>query len=81
MMPDRNQPSARRLGRAGIMVAVIVLTVIVLVFAERTLWHAKELEQEQQTGVNEHDGAQRATRKAEKPLRPDAKADDFGTSH
>jgi hypothetical protein len=47
------------------MVAVILLAVIVLVFAGRTLWHAQELEQEQQTGVNEHDGAQRAIRKAE----------------
>ncbi|AOR80933.1 hypothetical protein BES08_25710 (plasmid) [Novosphingobium resinovorum] len=64
-MPERDQPSSRRLGRAGIMVAVILLAVIVLVFAGRTLWHAQELEQEQQTGVNEHDGAQRAIRKAE----------------
>ncbi len=65
MMPEGDKPSSRRLGRAGIMVVAILLAVIVLVFAGRSLWHAEELEQEQQTGLKEHDGAQRTTKKAE----------------
>jgi uncharacterized protein YxeA len=61
MMPDRDKPSSRRLTRAGLMVVVILLAVIVLVFAARNVWHAEELKQEQQTGVKEHDGSQRTT--------------------
>lgn len=61
MIPDREKPSSRRLARAGVMVVVVVLAVIVLVFAGRNVWHAEELKQEQQTGVKEHDGSKRVT--------------------
>lgn len=43
MMPDRDKPCSRRLTRAGLMVVVILLAVIVLVFAARNVWHAEEL--------------------------------------
>ncbi|GFE76592.1 MULTISPECIES: hypothetical protein [Novosphingobium] len=56
MTGDRNKPSSRKLGRAGVMVAAIVLAVIVLVFAGRNIWHAEQLEQEQRTGVKERSG-------------------------
>lgn len=46
------------------MVVVIVLAVILLVFAGRNVWHAEELKQEQNTGVKEHDGAERTTKTA-----------------
>lgn len=62
MRLDREKPSSRRLARAGLMVVVIVLAVILLVFAGRNVWHAEELKQEQQTGVKEHDGAVRTTK-------------------
>jgi len=62
MIPDQEKPSSRRLTRAGLMVVVIVLAVIVLMFAGRNIWHAEELKQEQQTGVQEHDGSRRTTK-------------------
>lgn len=55
-MKKPNQPSERRLGRAGIFVVAVILAVIILVFAGRNIWHAEKLDQEQETGVKEQNG-------------------------
>jgi len=56
MTKNDEKPSSRRLGRAGIMVAAIILVVMVVVFAGRNLWHAEKLEKEEQTGAKERSG-------------------------
>ncbi|AHE57162.1 hypothetical protein [Sphingomonas sanxanigenens] len=51
-MPDPNQPSPRRLGRAGIYIVAIVLAVFVFIFFARNIWHGEELNEDQATGQN-----------------------------
>ncbi|WP_022681728.1 hypothetical protein [Sphingobium bisphenolivorans] len=58
-MKDPRQPSSRRLGRAAIVIVVIVLAMFVLVFVGRNVWHGEELHEDQATGNNmatEHTG-------------------------
>lgn len=51
-MKDPSEPSSRRLGRAAIVIACIVLAMFAIVFAGRNLWHGKELKEDQATGNN-----------------------------
>ncbi|GHC84429.1 hypothetical protein [Novosphingobium pokkalii] len=46
--PDRR---ARRFGRAGLTVAVIVAAIILVIFVGRNVWHARVLHQEERTGM------------------------------
>lgn len=39
------KPSPRRLGRAGIAVAAILLAIILVIFFGRNLWHATEVDE------------------------------------
>lgn len=56
MRKNSQKPGSRRLGRAGVMVVAITLFVLVVVFAGRNIWHAEELEKEEQTGIKERSG-------------------------
>jgi len=46
--PERR---ARRFGRAGFVVALIVLAIIVVIFVGQNLWHAQVSEREQDAAV------------------------------
>lgn len=52
-------PSPRRMAKAGLAVATIVIAVIIIIFLARNIWHSEELKDEQMTGNNvatEHTG-------------------------
>ncbi|MDR6510617.1 hypothetical protein J2792_001483 [Novosphingobium capsulatum] len=54
MEDPRNLPPeqrARRFGRAGLTVAIIIAAIILVIFVGRNLWHARVLHQEERTGV------------------------------
>ncbi|MFC0204304.1 hypothetical protein [Novosphingobium soli] len=53
---DPDQPSAKRKGRAGIVIVAIVLVIIVTIFVGYNIWHVDTLEEEQATGVKEVNG-------------------------
>jgi len=55
MEDARNLPPerrARRFGRVGLAVAIIVAITIVVIFVGRNIWHAQVTHQEEQTGVS-----------------------------
>jgi hypothetical protein len=39
------KPSPRRLGRAGIAVAAILVAIVLVIFFGRNLWHATEVDE------------------------------------
>ncbi|MFD2816330.1 hypothetical protein ACFSYD_21065 [Paracoccus aerius] len=39
------KPSRRRLGRAGIAVAAILVAIVLVIFFGRNLWHATEVDE------------------------------------
>ncbi|MCZ0960984.1 hypothetical protein [Paracoccus benzoatiresistens] len=42
-MSREPKPGPRRLGRAGVAVAVILVAIILVIFVGRNLWHATEV--------------------------------------
>lgn len=58
MALDEN-PSPRRLGKAGAFICGVIVAVFIIMFVARNVWHSEELEQDQATGNNvatEHTG-------------------------
>ena len=58
-MKSPPEPSSRRLGRAGMVIACIILAMFVIVFVGRNFWHGEELQQDEASGNNvatEHSG-------------------------
>lgn len=51
-IPPSEQPSARRLQRAGCWVVAIVLALVVIIFVARNIWHEEALDEDQATGAN-----------------------------
>ncbi|ETI64889.1 hypothetical protein C100_05260 [Sphingobium sp. C100] len=49
-MPPSQQPSGRRLQRAGCWVVAIILAIILVIFVARNIWHGEELHEDQVTG-------------------------------
>ena len=58
-MPPSEQPSARRLQRAGCWVVGLILAIVIVIFLARNIWHGEELHQDQVSGnanVTQHTG-------------------------
>jgi hypothetical protein len=51
-IPPSEQPSGRRLQRAGCAIVVIILAIILAVFLARNIWHGEESQEDQATGNN-----------------------------
>lgn len=46
MKAQAPRPGPRRLGRAGVLVAVVLAVLVVVVFVGRNLWHVSEVNEE-----------------------------------
>ena len=58
-MPPSEQPSARRLQRAGCWVVGLILAIVIVIFLARNIWHGEELQEDQARGganVTQHTG-------------------------